>query len=204
VASKIHATLFVFFCSLALVIGSASASMVLPLGLDRLHGDAKVVFLGECLSNSVEMDQQSGRVVTYTTFQVLETYKGNIGSSYTIKQIGGNLPGANLNVRMPGVPQFEVGKRYVVFLPPVSRLGFSSPVGLSQGMFTVKTDAAGAQIVSNGRDVGDLMENMAQSKIPSRVADKLRAMPDRTVPANSKARAEMDLDDLRSVLRGMQ
>jgi hypothetical protein len=204
VASKIHASLFAFFCSLALVIGSASASMVLPLGLDRLHGDAKVVFLGECLSNSVEMDQQSGRVVTYTTFQVLETYKGNIGSSYTIKQIGGNLPGANLNVRMPGVPQFEVGQRYVVFLPPASRLGFSSPVGLSQGKFTVKTDATGVQVVSNGRDVGDLMENMAQSKIPNRVADKLRAMPDRTVPANSKARAEMDLDDLRSVLRGMQ
>jgi hypothetical protein len=203
VASKIRVTLFAFFCLLALS-GSASASMVLPLGLNRLHGDAKVVFLGECLSNSVEMDQQSGRVVTYTTFEVLEAYKGHLGTSYTIKQIGGNLPGANLNVRMPGVPQFEVGKRYVVFLPPVSRLGFSSPVGLSQGMFTVKTDAAGAQVVSNGRDVGDLMENMAQSKIPSRVADKLRAMPDRTLPANSKARAEMDLDDLRSVLRGMQ
>lgn len=202
-ATRIRLSLFAFFCLLTLA-GGASASMVLPLGLDRLHGDAKVVFLGECLSNSVEMDQQSGRVVTYTTFQVLETYKGNIGSSYTIKQIGGNLPGANLNVRMPGVPQFEVGKRYVVFLPPASRLGFSSPVGLSQGMFSVKTDAAGAQTVSNGRDVGDLMENMAQSKIPSRVADKLRAMPDRTLPANAKARAEMDLDDLRSVLRGMQ
>ncbi len=201
--SKNRASFFAFIILLVLS-SSASASMVLPLGLDRLHGNAKVVFLGECLSNSVEMDQQSGRVVTYTTFQVLETYKGNIGSSYTIKQIGGNLPGANLNVRMPGVPQFEVGKRYVVFLPPVSRLGFSSPVGLSQGMFTVKTDAAGAQVVSNGRDVGDLMENMAQSKIPRRVADKLRAMPDRTLPANSKARAEMHLDDLRSVLRGMQ
>ncbi len=201
--SKNRASFFAFIILLVLS-SSASASMVLPLGLDRLHGNAKVVFLGECLSNSVEMDQQSGRVVTYTTFQVLETYKGNIGSSYTIKQIGGNLPGANLNVRMPGVPQFEVGKRYVVFLPPVSRLGFSSPVGLSQGMFTVKTDAAGAQVVSNGRDVGDLMENMAQSKIPSRVADKLRAMPDRSLPANSKARAEMNLDDLRSVLRGMQ
>jgi len=60
VASKIRAILFVFFCLLALN-GSASASMVLPLGLDRLHGNAKVVFLGECLSNSVEMDQQSGR-----------------------------------------------------------------------------------------------------------------------------------------------
>ena len=83
-------------------------------------------------------------------------------------------------------------------------MGFSSPVGLAQGMFTVKNDATGAPVVSNGRDVGDLMENMAQSKMPSRVADKLRAMPNREIPANAKARAEMHLDDLRSILRGME
>jgi hypothetical protein len=202
VASKIRATFFAFFF-LALSSGVFAAT-VLPLGLERLHGDAKLIFLGECLSNAVEMDQQSGRVVTYTTFEVLETYKGRTGRSHTIKQIGGNLPSANLSVRVPGVPQFEVGQRYVVFLPPVSKLGFTSPVGLGQGMFTMKTDATGAQMVSNGRDVGDLMENMAQSKMPSRVADKLRAMPNREVPANAKARAEMHLDDLRSILRGME
>jgi len=203
VITKIRATLFAFICLLALS-GSVSAATVLPLGLERLHGDAKAVFLGECLSNSVELDKQSGRVVTYTTFEVLETYKGKLGQSHTIKQIGGNLPDANLNVRIPGVPQFDVGKRYVVFLPPASKLGFSSPVGLSQGMFTLRTDATGAPMVSNGRDVGELMENMAQSKMPSRVADKLRAMPDKELPANAKARAEMHLDDLRSILRGME
>lgn len=201
--SKIRASFFALCCLLTLS-GSASASMVLPLGLDRLHSDAKLVFLGECLSNSVEFDQQSGRVVTYTTFEVLETYKGKLGNSHTIKQVGGNLPQANLNVRMSGVPQFEVGKRYVVFLPPVSKLGFSSPVGLSQGMFLVKTDETGAQVISNGRDVGDLLENMPQNKIPSRVVDKLREMPDKDLPSHAKARAEMHLDDLRSVLQGMQ
>lgn len=201
--SKIRASFFALCCLLTLS-GSVSASMVLPLGLDRLHSDAKLVFLGECLSNSVEFDQQSGRVVTYTTFEVLETYKGKLGRSHTIKQVGGNLPQANLNVRMSGVPQFEVGKRYVVFLPPASKLGFSSPVGLSQGMFLVKTDETGAQVTSNGRDVGDLMESMPQNKIPSRVVDKLRAMPDKDLPAHAKSRAEMHLDDLRSVLRGME
>ena len=200
---KIRAALFTLF-SLLVLSGSALAATVLPLGMDRLQGDAKLVFLGECLSNSVELDPQSGRVVTYTTFEVIETYKGKPGRSLTIKQIGGNLPGAELNVQIPGVPQFEVGKRYVVFLPPASALGFSSPVGLGQGKFTVKANAQGETMVSNGRDVGELMENMAQSKMPSRVADKLRAMPDKEKPANAKARAEMQLDDLRSILRGME
>lgn len=199
-ATKIRAA---FFC-LLILSGVASAATVLPLDLVLLHGDAKHIFLGECLSNTVEMDQQSGRVATFTTFEVLETFKGRLGGSHTIKQIGGNLPGSDLQVRIPGVPQFEVGKRYVVFLPPVSSLGFSSPVGLSQGMFSVRPDAKGAPMVSNGRDIGDLMENMAQSKMPPRVADKMRAMSDRNVPANAKARAEMHLDDLRSILRGME
>lgn len=200
-ATKIRVLFFTFFCALALN-GGAAATSVLPLGLERLHGDAKLIFLGECLSNSVELDQQSARVVTYTTFEVLETYKGRPGHSHTIKQIGGNLPGA-LNVRIAGVPQFEVGKRYVVFLPPASKLGFSSPIGLDQGMFSMKTDDTGAQVVSNGRDVGDLMENMAQSRMPSRVAEKLRALSNRELPANAKARAEIRLDDLRSILLGM-
>ena len=202
-AANIRLSVFILF-SMLVLSGGAFAASVLPLGLERLHGDAKTIFLGECLSNAVEMDQQSGRVVTYTTFEVLETYKGKPGRSQTVKQIGGNLPSANLDVRIPGVPQFEVGQRYVVFLPPASKLGFASPVGLAQGMFTVKNDVAGAPVVSNGRDVGDLMENMAQSKMPNRVADKLRAMANREMPANAKARAEMHLDDLRSILRGME
>lgn len=200
-ATKIRVLFFIFFCALALN-GGAAATSVLPLGLERLHGDAKLIFLGECLSNSVELDHQSARVVTYTTFEVLETYKGKLEHTHTIKQIGGNLPG-DLNVHIPGVPQFEVGKRYVIFLPPASKLGFSSPVGLQQGMFRMKTDDTGTQIVSNGRDVGDLMENMAQSRMPSRVAEKLRALSNRELPANAKARAEIRLDDLRSILLGM-
>ena len=201
--AKLRASLIALFC-LACLNGYALAATVLPLGMERLHGDAKVVFLGECLSNSVELDRQSDRVVTYTTFEVLETYKGKLGSSITIKQIGGNLPDANLTVVVPGVPQFEVGQRYVVFLPPASKLGFASPVGLSQGMFTVKMDNKGVAQVGNGRDVGELMENMAQSKMPPRVADKLRARPNKEIPANAKERAEMRLDDLRSILRGME
>ena len=200
--TKIRTAFFALFCTLALS-ASAYAATVLPLGLERLHGDAKLIFLGECLTNSVQLDQQSGRVVTYTTFEVLETYKGNLGRSHTIKQIGGNLPEAGLSVKIPGVPQFEAGKRYVVFLPPASDLGFSSPVGLNQGMFTLKTDARGVQTASNGRDVGELMENIP-NKMPSRVASKLSTLSKKELPANAKARAEMHLDDLRTILRGMQ
>ena len=200
--STIYRTLIVWLFLIA--SASSQAAMVVPLGLDRLHGDAEYVFLGECLSNSVDHDRVSDMVVTYTTFEVIEAFKGSLGRTHTIKQVGGVLPGADIATKFAGVPQFDVGKRYVLFLPPVSRLGFSTPVGLGQGLFHVRVDARGAPVINSGRDVGELLESLPENRIPSRIADKLRAMPDKRQPAQAKARAEMHLDDFRSIMRGME
>ena len=201
----VYAIYRIFFSFLLLIASASSqAAMVVPLGLERLHGDAEYIFLGECLSNNVEYDRASDMVVTYTTFDVVETFKGALGQTHTIKQVGGVLPGADMVTKFAGVPQFEVGKRYVLFLPPASILGFSTPVGMEQGLFHVRVDSSGAQVISSGRDVGDLLQNLPQNRVPSRIADKLRAMPDRHQPAQAKARAEMHLDDFRSIVRGME
>lgn len=199
---SIRAIFLALLCLLASG-GNASAAMVLPLGLDRIHGDAKDVFLGECVSNSVELDPQSNRVVTYTSFKILETYKGKLSGRHTIKQIGGSLPEANLNVRVPGVPEFDIGKRYVVFLPQASNLGFSTPIGLHQGAFPVETDETGVDHAGNGRDLGELLEKIPEGKMPSRVADKIREIKNKNVPVRAKERSDMHLDDLKSILRGM-
>ena len=200
-ASILYRTLITWL--FLIVSANSYAAMVVPLGLDRLHGDAEYIFLGECTSNNVDFDRISNMVVTYTTFEVVESFKGTLGRTHTIKQVGGALPGADMVTKFAGVPQFEVGKRYVLFLPPVSTLGFSTPVGLGQGLFHVHVDSSGAPVIKSGRDVGELLENLPQNQIPSRITDKLRAMPDKRQPDQAKARAEMHLDDFRSIMRGM-
>ena len=132
----------------------ASATSVRPITLEQLSTRAKIIFYGEAISNEVKKDSQSGRLATFTQFKILELIKGETKTFHTIKQIGGSDESSTIRRRIYGVPKFTVGKQYVVFLPGKSKLGFSSPLGLHQGSFSV-TKSNGENIVSNGRDLSN-------------------------------------------------
>ena len=129
-----------------------AATSVLPVSLQRMTTKAAIIFHGTAINNEVKLDQTSGRVATYTTFKVNEVIKGDPGTTHTIKQIGGQLPGSNVRQLIHGVPQFSVGQEYVIFLPEVSSLGFASPIGLSQGKFDVHKNN-GKSVINNQRAV---------------------------------------------------
>lgn len=170
----------------------ASAATVLPVSLDHLVDNSAVVFEGTCVGNRSERDAATGFIVTYTTFSVRDVLKGNVASVHEIKQIGGSLPDSGLVYRVDGVPSFTVGESYVVFLAGVSSAGFSSPIGLSQGRFTVAPGATGAT-VSNGRDFLEMTAGLPEAVLPSTLLKALGA------PA---ARAErMGLDDFKQLVR---
>ena len=151
----------------------AWATTVLPLSLDDIVNTAAIAFEGTCLENRTERDTSTNLVVTYTTFAVHDAIKGDVGTTYTIKQLGGQLPGDANGFRVHGVPTFVVGQDYVVFLAGVSRAGFSSPVGLSQGRFVVHPGASGTE-VTNGRDFREMTENIPEADLPPGLAQKLR------------------------------
>jgi len=143
-------------CLLAVAaVAPASATSVLPLHLDDIVSDSAAAFEGTCVSNSTQRDPATNLIVTYTTFAVHDVLRGSFGTQYTIKQLGGEIPGERLGFRAHGIPTFSVGQDYVVFVLPASRLGFSSPVGLAQGRFAVTPGAAGSE-VSNGRDFREI------------------------------------------------
>jgi len=138
-------TIFALLC--LLTFNSSFATTVLPVSLDHMAKNAAVIFYGRVISNEVKIDDVSQRVATFTTFEVLDAIKGVNTSTYTVKQIGGRLPGSQTVTRSYGVPRFTVNAEYVVFLPKASRLGFASPIGLSQGSYNVHTDASGNKTV---------------------------------------------------------
>jgi hypothetical protein len=131
-------------------LSSVSATSLRPITLEQLSTSATLIFYGEVLSNQVKKDEQSGYIATFTEFKVIDLIKGNTADTHTIKQIGGELKNRNRALRIHGVPKFHLGKSYVVFLPEKSKLGFSSPLGLHQGSFSV-LNINGEQVVSNGR-----------------------------------------------------
>jgi hypothetical protein len=156
-----------------LLFSAASATTMLPITLEQLSTRASIIFYGKVISNQVKKDTQSGRIATFTEFEVIDLIKGKAGRTHTIKQIGGIDKESNIQLLVHGVPEFLDGEEYVVFLPEKSVLGFSSPLGLHQGRFSVST-VNNEQVVSNGRNMSQPSEMIRRNvQVPLAVqADK--------------------------------
>jgi len=144
----IHRLTGLLVVMIAAISTNVSATTVLPLSLEQLSDRAELIFYGSVLENTVIRDGNKGRIATLTRFQVHDLIKGQAADTHTIKQIGGEIAGGR-SLHIHGVPRYEVGESYVIFLPRPSSLGFSSPVGLHQGNFTVN-ETDGVKSVSNG------------------------------------------------------
>lgn len=166
-------TLFTLALLVCLAGTPAVATTVVPLYLDQIVDAAAVAFEGTCIATRSSRDPQTGVVATFTTFRVDDVLKGNVGVTHTIKQLGGEIPEENVRQRVLGVPHFAPEQRYVVFLPPASASGFSSPIGLAQGRFFIGAGPDGPE-VGNGRDFRELASRFAPDRVP--LAARLRML----------------------------
>ena len=175
-----------FWC--AYFAADARATSVLPIELDQIVASAQHIAHVRCVSNTVEADPNV-RVVTVSTFVVLDRAKGAPGATFTVRQVGGELNGVVIDYHLP---TFKVGEEYVLFMPPASRLGLASPVGLAQGVFNVMPGRAGKE-VGNGRDFAALMPHANAATLPPRMAARMQR------PEGE--RRQIDLADFMTVVR---
>jgi hypothetical protein len=124
---------YLITCLLSLYAHAASAQ-VRSLGLQEIVQSASSSFVGEVTGVRYGLDQNKD-VVTYTTFKVDERVLGSVGSSVTIKQLGGIMNG--LDTRLEHIRYFHKGEKVLVSVYPNSTMGFSNPVGLNQGVWSV-------------------------------------------------------------------
>jgi len=183
-------------CYALTLAAPAHATTVLPLYLDEVIDQSTTAFEGTVTEQRSGRDPQTHDIVTYTTFAVSDVLKGSVPTTYTVKQIGGAVPGEKIAFRVPGVPKFNVGQDYVVFMAGVSSQGFSSPIGLAQGRFVVTQDAKGAKgakRVGNGSD----FRNTA-----SRMGVHMTAQTKAVMAAQAGPVRDMDLDSFKQMVRG--
>lgn len=166
----------------------AAATSVLPLSLAQIVAGAEHIVHVRCTANDVVPDAAVG-VATVTTFVVLDRAKGAGGPTFVVRQPGGDLHGLAVDYR---TPKFRVGEEYVLFVPPSSRLGLASPVGLAQGAFSVVAGPAG-KTVGNGRDFGLLLAGVNPAQVPAGIAARLALAP--------AQRVRMDLADFMALVR---
>ena len=133
----------------AVVLGSHAsvwAVDVLPLAFDDVIARAARIVHGTVRAVASGRDAD-GVPATWITVDVVESLKGDAGASLTIKQLGVDEPLADGTLlRVPGIPRYRPGEEIVVFLHEPSRRGFTSPVGLGQGLYRTEPASTGRAV----------------------------------------------------------
>lgn len=112
--------------------------LVKRLALEEVTAEASRIVHGTVAEVQAGRDQ-AGIPATWVTLEVAETLKGAAAGRVTIKQLGAAepLPDGALG-GFAGLPRYAVGEEVVLFLRAESAAGFTSPVGLGQGVYRVR------------------------------------------------------------------
>ncbi len=127
----------------------ANATTVIAPKFDELVSRAQVIFDGEVtgLQSQWIGEGAQHRIVTFVTFKVNESIKGDPGSTYSIRMLGGTVDGRTM--RVTDAPEFKVGERRILFVEN-NGSQFIPLVGIQHGSFRVQKDQSGRDTLFTG------------------------------------------------------
>lgn len=134
---------------------SAYASTIQPATLADLTTRSARVFRGDCVTAEVGTAEIGGARIPVTryTFRVNEYLKGKGPSTIVFRQVGKPEGGPRDLGRLAGLPVYNLGSEYVLFLLPESGAGLTSPAGESQGaLLVIGNQVRGVMNVSTASD----------------------------------------------------
>ncbi len=143
--------------SLLIVGGSTHATTVIPPSFEQLVDQAELIFQGNVTRVSSQWvgEGSERHIVSYVTFQIKDSVKGDPGQSYTIRMFGGTVDGETMEIA--DGPKFEVGDEDIVF---VENNGSQVVplVGIMHGRFHIRRDDSGRELVTTneGEPVRDV------------------------------------------------
>jgi hypothetical protein len=127
----------------------ATATTVIPPKFDELVSRAEIIFEGEVtgLQSQWIGEGAEHRIVTFVSFKVNDTLKGNPGATYTIRMLGGTVDGQTMEVT--DAPKFKVGDHDILFVEN-NGSQFIPLVGIHHGRFRVQKDQSGRDTLLTG------------------------------------------------------
>ena len=134
--------------ALTLALGSvaapASASMATVAPFEEKVDNAASIIVGRCVKNEARWDPSGRWILTYSTFKVLNTFKGGPAQEVTLVVPGGSVGGVHQS--SVGLPSFPEGSENVLFI----RNTKAGPTVLyfDQGAYTVTTNERGEKVVA--------------------------------------------------------
>jgi hypothetical protein len=121
---------------------TAAAATVPELTIEELTDASDAIVVGEVVS--VDANVEGRWVVSTISVSVSEVWKGKAVDMIQIRHRGGRT--AKLATVVPGMPQFAVGERAVLFLEARRDGGFVT-TGLAQGKFSIAQAPDGTDVV---------------------------------------------------------
>lgn len=118
---------------------ASHATVTLPTSLQDLTASSARVVRARCIEARVETQLvATARLsVTRYTFDVADVLKGVAPRRLVFRQVGTPHPGKCDLGRLAGLPVYEPGVEYVLFLLPESQAGLTSPAGAAEGAYPV-------------------------------------------------------------------
>jgi hypothetical protein len=147
---KFHPSSLLLALLLALA-PAARATTVIPPDFDHLVKRAQIIFEGDVTGMQSQWIGEGAqhRIVTYVTFKVDESLKGDPGTSYTMRMLGGTVDGQTMEIS--DAPKFKVGDHDLLFVEN-NGSQFIPLVGIEHGRFEIKKDASGNETVVTGEE----------------------------------------------------
>ena len=162
---------FILFTALVVSGLIVHATTVIPPRFDELVSRAQVIFEGEVtgLQSQWIGEGAQHRIVTFVTFKVDDTLKGDAGTTYSIRMLGGTVDGQTMEVS--DAPKFKVGDHDILFVEN-NGSQFIPLVGIQHGRFSVQKDQSGREMLLTGdgqpladvNQLGDNEQAIARSK----------------------------------------
>ncbi len=127
--------LAIFFAQPFIPTAEVHATTLARLSLDQLTAGADAVARVRCVDAQARW--KNGAIWTVTTFDVIETMKGNLPPQIAVRLPGGRV--GHLTAVVDGTPKFNPGDDAVIFLERSSAGGFSV-AGWVEGTFRIALD----------------------------------------------------------------
>lgn len=128
---------------MAMAVPAAQAAIAQVATFDEKVDHAAAIILGKCVKTEARYDPTGRWIVTYATFDVEESIKGNAAGQVTIVTPGGSVNG--IHQETSGIPVFQKGDEHVVFLRN-TRVGLT-PLYFDQGTYNVTAGAHGEKLI---------------------------------------------------------
>ena len=148
--------------SLLAATTSLTATTVRIVNLSEMVQASDRVFHGRCVS-AREMTHSNGLPIVEYTFLVSNGIKGTVeGERVVFRQLQASRA---RGFGIAGLPVFRKGQDLVLFLAADSRIGLTSPTGLSQGVFSVLQDRRGKLAIVNSFKNQNLTHDLEPSRL---------------------------------------